>query len=564
MARLFQLSIFWLIAGGSAMAQPYVAAYDSGNRLRGQVLSQWYEHDGEPLLDDAPLIPEEAFLRWFQNRALRPTPQDAGGFVEFIGGDRLPGRVTEYLLDEDTPAEPRLAVMCRTNWSKPSETSSPEHRVLLKYVRRVSWENESKRTYEPGVLFLKDGGRLPFRRLRWLARETQILTGEGERTIPFEDLSEIHLPQQNEWDVIRQEQASWGNAGSLRMEATPGLIISASAESFAAMAYAERDEDRLQILQKLARVQRFHQSLLDRQSKSKSTHKRRMAEIEGRVTKAQAAFDTLLEQMRPQLKELPEAEAAKKIATLREPLDTRIKREQARREQFEGLHERASKKYIVQIVSTGKQLEQLQQQLAATEILSNPGNWFHAVQPVWSDVPLWLRFTTIRSRLAFHAGETPLTRLLPSKALQQSTFGAGLTWRNGASVLGGELRSGGKAYGWGFGVHADNELEFELPPGAKTFRTLIALDDTVGDGGCASAAIYLNDRSGKPIYESPLLIGSTQVYDTGDLSLQSDNAPPTGRQRLILVVHSKHKDRPANADPYDVRDHVNWLEPIVK
>jgi hypothetical protein len=54
------------------------------------------------------------------------------------------------------------------------------------------------------------------------------------------------------------------------------------------------------------------------------------------------------------------------------------------------------------------------------------------------------------------------------------------------------------------------------------------------------------------------LIGSDEVIDTGTIELPRSS---TGRRVLLLVADSEHEGRPPGADPFDIRDSMDWLEP---
>ena len=125
------------------------------------------------------------------------------------------------------------------------------------------------------------------------------------------------------------------------------------------------------------------------------------------------------------------------------------------------------------------------------------------------------------------------------------------------NVQGGPLISGGKEFGWGLGTQAYTELEFPLPACAVSFRSTVGLDKVVGKGGCARAIVYAQKAEGQPLYRSDHLIGSDKVVDTGVLPLNAAVPDP----QLVIVSHPDSSDRPAGADPLDIRDVVDWLEP---
>ena len=189
---------------------------------------------------------------------------------------------------------------------------------------------------------------------------------------------------------------------------------------------------------------------------------------------------------------------------------------------------------------------------------ADPAQWLHMIQPAWSLDPLWLPHPQIRVRRYFDAARPPLARIQPSAVVQRSSFGAAWHWQVNRNVEGGPLQSGNRIFQGGFGVHARAELEFPLPPAAEAFRTGFGLDQTAGDGGCVRPSVRLAAPDSKPLYDGPFVVGAASVLDTGLLAIERNaNAPG----RLTLIVDAAHDGRPAGSDPFDIRDHANWLEP---
>jgi hypothetical protein len=189
-----------------------------------------------------------------------------------------------------------------------------------------------------------------------------------------------------------------------------------------------------------------------------------------------------------------------------------------------------------------------------------PSRWYHMVQPPWSLDPLWLKFDTIRVREYFLPHDVPLSRIEPSAARGQSDLGGVWRWQRDRNVEAGPLEAGGTVFPWGFGVHAESELEFPLCPLVRAFRTRFGLDELAGKGGCVRAKILVQSSSTKTLYTSELLVGSGKVLDTGRLPVEVNSASG----RLILQVDPAHADRPPGADPLDIRDVADWLEPMVE
>ena len=189
------------------------------------------------------------------------------------------------------------------------------------------------------------------------------------------------------------------------------------------------------------------------------------------------------------------------------------------------------------------------------------GHWLHGLQPAWSMDMLWLRNAEIRCRRSFAPHEVPLARIRPSTESQRLEVGkTSWPWRLNQNALGGPLRSGGKTFGWGFGVHGANELRFALPRSAVSLESWVGLDHVVGRGGCAVASVLLDDSADRPLYESPLLVGSNEFAASGSVSLASRRSAAA---KLILKVDSAHQERPAGADPWEIRDFVDWGDPLV-
>ncbi len=185
-----------------------------------------------------------------------------------------------------------------------------------------------------------------------------------------------------------------------------------------------------------------------------------------------------------------------------------------------------------------------------------PQKWFHLVQPAWTQEALCIAHRLIRLRTFASPQAVPLCWFRPAASRHRGTFSPG--WSEAQidkNVQGGPLCAGGQPYGWGFGTHAHHELEFDLPASARTFHTRIGLDQVVAGGGCARARILVG---GKAVFASPLLIGSGKPADSGILAIGA-----TGPVRLALVADAAAQDRPPGADPFDVRDAVDWLEPVI-
>jgi hypothetical protein len=201
---------------------------------------------------------------------------------------------------------------------------------------------------------------------------------------------------------------------------------------------------------------------------------------------------------------------------------------------------------------------------------SHPDHWYHAVQPAWCLEPLWLRHRTIALRTYFSPLELPLSSIEPTEAEQRSVLSSSWSWQTDRNVQGGPLRAAERDFAWGLGVHAHSELTFELPPLVRRFRALAALDEAAGHGGCVRLVVHLRNaqtnQPTRPQFQSKILVGSQEVLQIGPLDIAplSGAGPASSSNVLKLIADPVHRGRPAGADPLDIRDTVDWLEPLVE
>lgn len=192
---------------------------------------------------------------------------------------------------------------------------------------------------------------------------------------------------------------------------------------------------------------------------------------------------------------------------------------------------------------------------------NEPNRWFHGLQPGWSLDILWVPSEKVWLRRSFAANEVPLSRVPPNEVKHQSTLGKlGEPWQRDRSLSGEPLRSGGREWGFGFGTSTTTDLVFELPPGAKFIRGSIGLDRLAGKGGCAKGIVSCGSKELAKLWESPVLQGSDVSHDFGPLPCPA----PAEKQRIVLRADALHTGRPAGADPLEIRDFIDWLDPLVE
>lgn len=104
-----------------AFAQPYVAVVSVGKRVTGEKIAGWHARDTKPTLGGTPIIDGGRQLRRFQNGSLAVINRQIID-VEFVGGDRLPGRVIGCSADSN--ADDRQSIVdTRHSWSIPNDAA---------------------------------------------------------------------------------------------------------------------------------------------------------------------------------------------------------------------------------------------------------------------------------------------------------------------------------------------------------------------------------------------------------------------------------------------------------
>ncbi|HLJ11155.1 MAG TPA: hypothetical protein VKU82_08200, partial [Planctomycetaceae bacterium] len=116
----------------------FSAQFASGKRMSGAEIHDWHEPGAQPRLDTQKLFFPADRVQWIEDNSI-PLAAIPESFVEFFGGDRLPGRVTEFrfgqelLLRKSAPyvlVTPQAAV----DWPETKRLSGVP--VLVGWLRR--------------------------------------------------------------------------------------------------------------------------------------------------------------------------------------------------------------------------------------------------------------------------------------------------------------------------------------------------------------------------------------------------------------------------------------------
>ena len=398
--------------------------------------TEWADEAVQPKFSSRPIMDAERTFRWVINQSVAVAPAPIAS-IEFFGGDRLPGVVTDYEpatsdsfenIGECLVVEPIVSV------DLPNVAPSGLVRVSTEWLRRIVWEHVpgTPRDYRPGTAFLRDGSQIKFKAVRWSKGAVSVLTDDGVRSLLMAQLAELHLPQRNSWDVWFEQLAILSpdlTARLMQVETGDGLRLTSS--------------------------------------------------------------------------------------TLR---------------------------YQPQFVGDR----------------NKPEDWYPLFQPAWSLDPLVVPFRGIRAWRFFAPIEPPATLFDVAGTRGKTIFSGGWDWQLDRSVQSESLRSNKLLFGWGFGVHAPTNLDLQLHPVVTGFRVQSGLDPVVRSGGCVRSVVAYSNSVFSPLHRSEIMIGSEKLTDSSWLNVASQADTSV---TLRLFADPVIDERPSGADPFDVRDCLNWLEP---
>jgi hypothetical protein len=228
---------FAALASPAAGQDRFVAEFADGSRHSAMELQEWHSPESQPQLGGRPLFDSGNPVRWLIDRT---APVDARPtmFVEFYGGDRLVGEVQGYRAGSDSPYEslpPHLVVRTDSEFQPPEERQATTIRVATEPLRRVVFEARPQDDWQPGHVFLRNGGRLAYRSLRWTSEGVAVLLDDGVRAVTWIELAEVHLSRRDsQKDYVEQLAVlSATLAGRLvQLDLSDGSVLTASTERF--------------------------------------------------------------------------------------------------------------------------------------------------------------------------------------------------------------------------------------------------------------------------------------------------------------------------------------------
>ena len=506
----------------------YEAVFSDGTRLEGRQLTGWSVDAYCPRLDGTSLDDPKRPLQWLKDRRLKPwrKPPWRHGYIEFVGGDRIIGSVVGSRPTRDAggirfPAH--LLVAPARDPKTPQHIRSPRPiRVLVDTIKRIVMTPNPRGSFKPGRLVRLDGRNVDFVSLRPGEDSLELLLSNSAITVKFDDIAEIHFPQVDPWEAYFRVLGVLSPACRtrlVRLETIDGLIATVSGLRIEEQAYATESHK----TRALAHLKKFNADLA-----------RLEPELE-RYEKTLASARDEYEKLSTTLEKTSASDPTKRLAGMKTNLARALqKRDNTRR-------------HIAYVKL---------QRGEARGADGGSDTWSCVIQPVWSLDALRIPFNRIQMRWAFAPGRVPLSMIHPAASVNPPFQ----SWRAGRDDDGKSFHSAGKEYCWGFAVHAYSELSFTLPKCANSFQARLGLDESVAKGGCVRARVFLGSRDKKPLYASDMLVGSTKTVDTGSIAIGPAN---NGPRVLILQADIAHEGRPQGADPSNIRDKFNWLEPVI-
>ncbi|MBL7133756.1 MAG: hypothetical protein ISS78_06630, partial [Phycisphaerae bacterium] len=211
---IFAFGLVSLTPAALGQQKRYLAVLADGRRVTGDKLTGWHTPGGTVRLDNTVVTAPGRPLLWMRDNTLKrwQAPNRRVGFIEFVGGDRIIGRVlggqaAGYKDGLYVPAhvvvQPTLPKHMRDHEGR----SLDSVRVLPGRIRRVVLKSDPRDRFQPGTVFYRDDRRVGFVRIRWRNESVLLLMKNGTSTAKFSDIAEIHMPKTDPWEEYYRELA---------------------------------------------------------------------------------------------------------------------------------------------------------------------------------------------------------------------------------------------------------------------------------------------------------------------------------------------------------------------
>ena len=292
-------------------AARYEAMLSGGKRITGQDITGWGRRPAAPRLDDTPLTDPKRPLLWLRDRSLTPwnMSADSGGFIEFVTGDRIAGRITGSRPgggERSTPAHLLIMPVDRLEpteqWAEPTPV-----RVLVGSIRRIVMKRIAGLRLQPGTLFYRTGRRVAFVSVHPGRDCLRLLLSNGTLNVKLAEIAEVHFPRIDPWDAYFRELRILSptcRSRLVRLETTDGLIATASelrfhAEPYQSLEHHQRAEASIERLDRsVERLQKQVEQRQKRFEKAHSDYARQLEEIDKKLKSAGLAYENAKDELK--------------------------------------------------------------------------------------------------------------------------------------------------------------------------------------------------------------------------------------------------------------------------
>lgn len=245
----------WGAAGLLGAEDRWEGRLADGSLVKAESIADWFEPTAVPTVASRQVFDAgNPFVSLVDLQSQVATP---AAYVEFVGGDRLAGEVQAARTGAASPYEtavPHLLVRSLSQFAAPEDGTQQPLRVSLRWVRRVVLQALGEIPYTPATVWLRGGGQLPYRSLRWNGDGVTVLTDEGQRSFPLLDLAEIHLPPADDWTAYVEQLTLLTpqlESRIMQLDLVDGCRFTTSLERFQARHWGDRkrSESWLQLVQ---------------------------------------------------------------------------------------------------------------------------------------------------------------------------------------------------------------------------------------------------------------------------------------------------------------------------
>lgn len=239
------LSPYGLTPARAQDAEPlFHARFADGTVVAGEPVRDWHDVNATPRIATLPLFDPKRPAEWLVRESPLPNASPAA-YIEFVGGDRMPGEVIGYSTGSESPYRrlpSHFIVRPTSAMRRPNTEFDPVVRIESQYVQRVVWQPDQSQDPSPMTAVRRDGSRTSFRALRWTENAISLLTDNGVAMIPFAELASVSLNSGDPWQAYFDHAATVlpdAEGRLVQIETSDGLIALTSTQRLRAETHGD-------------------------------------------------------------------------------------------------------------------------------------------------------------------------------------------------------------------------------------------------------------------------------------------------------------------------------------